>query len=309
MPPPAAETHATRTGRARGIERRARDLAAALPPLMVAAERVAQTVAQGVHGRRRVGRGDSFWQFRPYAPGDSAHRVDWRQSAKRDRLFIREREWEAAESVWLWRDASPSMAYGTVAGQDTKRGRADLLVLALAWLLARAGERIAPLDGAARPLTGRLAVSRLAETLAGQARSGAPAPSLPAAVPLPRHARVVLIGDFLGPLDETDACIAGFAERGIDGHLLQVLDPAEESLPFAGRARYEGLEGEGDLVVGRTESLRDAYVARLAAHRAGLQSIARAAGWTFALHHTDQAPQTALLALYGAIGQIPEPLA
>ena len=91
--------------------RRAESLGARLPPLLVAAERVAATVAQGVHGRRRVGQGDSFWQFRPYAAGDSAARVDWRQTAKSERTYIRENEWEAAQSVWLWPDRSASMAW------------------------------------------------------------------------------------------------------------------------------------------------------------------------------------------------------
>ena len=49
--------------------RRAEALGARLPPLLVAAERVAATVAQGVHGRRRVGQGDSFWQFRRFVAG------------------------------------------------------------------------------------------------------------------------------------------------------------------------------------------------------------------------------------------------
>src|SRR3546814_10094315 len=46
------------------------------PPLLVAAERVAATVEQGVHGRRRVGPGDAFWQFRRYSPGDAISRID-----------------------------------------------------------------------------------------------------------------------------------------------------------------------------------------------------------------------------------------
>ena len=74
---------------------RAEAAAARLPPLVVAAERVAATVMQGVHGRRRSGQGDAFWQFRPYLPGDDAARVDWRQSAKSDRLYLRETEWES----------------------------------------------------------------------------------------------------------------------------------------------------------------------------------------------------------------------
>src|SRR5271167_1724508 len=108
---------------------RAEQAAAVLPPLLVAAERVAVTVAQGVHGRRRVGQGETFWQFRQYEPGDAATRIDWRESAKSQRLYVRETEWEAAQSVWLWRDASASMDYSsaeylTGAEWPTKRHRA-----------------------------------------------------------------------------------------------------------------------------------------------------------------------------------------
>src|SRR5207248_1460060 len=116
---------------------RAEQAAAGLPPLLVAAERVAVTVAQGVHGRRRVGQGETFWQFRQYEPGDAAARIDWRESAKSQRLYVRETEWEAAQSVWLWRDASSSMDY-TSAGYITgaawpkKRERAELILVALA---------------------------------------------------------------------------------------------------------------------------------------------------------------------------------
>ena len=112
----------------------AEQLAAPLPPLLVAAERVAATVAQGVHGRRRVGSGETFWQFRRYQSGDPAAAIDWRQSAKSQRLFVRETEWEAAQSVWLWRDASPSMRYRSRAARAEKIERASLLALALAVL-------------------------------------------------------------------------------------------------------------------------------------------------------------------------------
>ena len=137
------------------LQDRAEQTAAALPPLLVAAERVAATVAQGVHGRRRVGQGETFWQFRQYEPGDAATRIDWRESAKSQRLYVRETEWEAAQSVWLWRDASSSMDYssaGYIAGGDwpTKRDRAELILVALASLLVRGGERLALLGSATR---------------------------------------------------------------------------------------------------------------------------------------------------------------
>ncbi len=297
-----ADVRATR--REAGLRRRAEQLAAPLPPLLVAAERVAATVAQGVHGRRRVGVGETFWQFRQYQHGDESTAIDWRQSARSQRVFVRENEWEAAQSVWLWRDASPSMAYASRLAPCTKIERATLVVLALAALLARGGERFALLGedrraSASRPALDRLALRLLAPLAAG--RDGKETPSLPEVPELPRFARVVLVGDFLLPLAAAETLVRSFAGRGIHGHLLQVIDPAEEDLPYAGRARFLGLEGEGTVTVGRVESLRPAYEARFRAHQEGLAAIARAAGWSFASHRTDRPPQAALLGLYNAL--------
>jgi len=91
------------------LEEAAQDLAAKLPALLVEARRVASTVAQGTHGRRRPGPGETFWQYRSFEQGDSATLVDWRRSAGSSHLFVREREWEAAHTVWIWLDLSPSM--------------------------------------------------------------------------------------------------------------------------------------------------------------------------------------------------------
>ncbi len=278
-------------------QHRAEHVAAAFPPLLVAAERVASAVAQGVHGRRRVGQGETFWQFRGYAPGDAASRIDWRASAKSTRLYVRETEWEAAQSAWLWRDASPSMNYFSAPNLPTKRERAEILLLALGALLLRGGERVGLLGSDVPPGNGRAVLTRLALGLA------TPSASLPAFAPLPRHGQLVLLGDFLSPLAEIEALVSRFVQRGLSGHLLQILDPAEESLPFTGRVRFEGLEGEKPLLLSRAEGVRDAYIAKLAAHRDGLASIARAGRWSFAIHRTDQPPQQALLGLYNTLGE------
>lgn len=290
--------------RSEAVDKRAQALAATLPPLMVAAERVAATVAQGVHGRRRVGQGETFWQFRPYQPGDSIQHIDWRQTAKSRPVYVRELEWEAAESVWLWRDGSASMAYHSANNVPPKIERAELILVALAWLLVRGGERIALLGSGRRPTTGRAAVERLTAGL-NRAHPGAES-GLPPFELLPRHGRLVMIGDFLDPIEDYQQIVGRFAARGVTGHMLQVMDLAEESLPFRGRNLFEGVEGDGTLLVNRTEALREAYVARLARQRAGLAAIARAAGWSFAVHRTSEPPQVPLLALYGLIGEIPE---
>ena len=278
----------------------AQHLAALLPPLLVAARHLAATVAQGAHGRRRTGPGETFWQFRRSQPGDSAGAIDWRQSARTDHLFLRETEWAAAQTAWLWRDGSASMDWRSGGALPFKRERAELLLLALAALLLRGGERVALLSGALPPTTGVAALERLAAALerdnSDERMAGSPA--------LPRHGVVVLVGDFLMPLDDSGARIGRLAAAGIRGHLVQVLDPAEESLPYGGRVRFQGLEGEGEMLAGRAEDLRLPYLRRLADHRDGLAALARAAGWSFATHRTDQPPQHALLALSGQLATV-----
>jgi len=285
---------------------RAERLAAQLPPLLVEAERVAATVTQGVHGRRRVGTGESFWQFRAYQPGDPIARIDWRQTAKSQGTYVREQEWEAAQTLWLWRDGGASMDWSSDGARlPTKRHRASVLLLALAALLARAGERVALLDGEAPPSSGRSDLARLAAALEAPPALAPPAPGLPPVRPLPRHAEIVLIGDFLAPLPDLEQSLSALAGRGVRGHLLQVLDPAEATLPYHGRIRFAGLEDEPEeTLVPRVESIREAYLERLEAQQAGLSAMTRAAGWSFAWHSTDRPAQAALLTLYGALGGI-----
>lgn len=279
-----------------GFRQRAEQLVAHLPPLLVEAERVAAIVAQGVHGRRRVGPGETFWQYRRYQQGDAATMIDWRASAKSTRLYVRENEWEAAESVWLWADASASMGFQSRLSQTSKRDRARLLLMALAVLLVRGDENIALLNVDRRPRTGSAALTRFATRLI---RDGEEEPvSLPRLDILPRHAQLVLIGDFLEPLESLDAMVKHFAGLGITGHMVQVLDPAEETLPYAGRVLFDGLEREGTMLASRAEALRNDYIRRLAAHRDHLSILTRRAGWSFTVHHTDKPPQTALLPLY-----------
>ncbi|WP_235924487.1 DUF58 domain-containing protein [Roseomonas harenae] len=272
---------------------RAEAAAASLPPLVVAAERVAATVMQGVHGRRRSGQGDAFWQFRPYLPGDDAARVDWRQSAKSDRLYLRETEWESAQTVALWRDSAPGMDWSGAASRPTKRARADLLLLALSSLLLRGGERVRLLGGG-RGLSGRGALPELAMRLEGQ--SGPPRDET-----LPRYVRAVLFGDFLAPLPELRATLAPLAAAGVRGTLVELLDPAEETLPYGGRVRFEPLDGTDAALVPRVEGIRGLYEERLAAHRDGLSALAGSLGFRLLSHRTDHPPEAALMALWQAL--------
>jgi len=280
-------------------------IAGRLPPLLIAAERIAATVTQGVHGRRRVGSGDVFWQHRPYYPGDELKRLDWRQSAKSDKIYLRQMEWSAAQTVYLWCDLSPSMDYASKKDLPTKAERSLVLLLALSNVLARAGERVALLGDPEPPISGRAVAERLADRLQHRTQvaqshvdDDKSERSLPPPVLLPAHAHAVMISDFLQPIEEFRSLIEKFAARDVRGHLLQVLDPAEVAMPFLGRVRFRGLEREGEILMSRVETVREAYLGKLAEHQDQLRTLARHAGWSFSTHQTDAPGAPALLALY-----------
>ncbi|EKV26607.1 Putative membrane protein [Caenispirillum salinarum AK4] len=282
------------------LQSRAEAAAGVLPPLMVRAERVAATVAPGIHGRRRAGPGDQFWQYRRYQPGDAVSVIDWRQSARGDPLYVREREWSAAQTVLMWCDRSASMDFRSADTLPTKRERAELLAMALAALLNRGGERIGLLaPGAPPPGLGRKALSGMADALERAPHGGhADWPRLIAGAPIGRHGSVVLFGDFLDVPERMEETLRALASQGLRGHLVQVVDPAEESLPFKGRIRFAGPEDEGDLLIARTEDVREAYIRRFQAQREAVSHLCRSLTWSFAVHHTDQPPQVPLLALH-----------
>jgi len=296
MANPAAEPRqdAARGAGVLGLEREALGLADRLPNILIEAKRIAQTVAHGIHGRRRAGPGETFWQFRQFQSSDTARQIDWRRSASSDHLYVREREWEAAHTLWLWPDLSPSMDFRSHLTGTTKRERAIVLMLAAAELLVRGGERVAYL-GLTQPTASRKATTRIAEAMVANE------PSLTATQPPKTHLRrfsgVLLFSDFLDPIAKTREHIEMLAADGASGHLVQILDPAEESLPYEGRTEFLSPIGDDRWVIDRAQSLRTRYRQRFEAHRAELAAIAKRLGWSFLVHHTDRPASEPLLTL------------
>jgi uncharacterized protein (DUF58 family) len=274
----------------------AKGIAAGMPDLLIEAHRVSATVLAGWHGRRTAGRGETFWQFRPFVAGESAAAIDWRRSARDDHLYVREKEWEAAHTVWLWADLSASMDFRSRLAPVGKRERALVLLLALAESLASAGERIG-LIGVTNPILARNAPERLATFLP----EAAARPALPDTRPLKRFSDLVLIGDFLDPINELEAVLDAVLRAGVRAHLVQVLDPIEETFPYAGRTEFLDPETGVRHVVSRAEQYRQDYQARLAALRDRLSTLCRRIDWTFLLHRTDRPATEPLLALYARL--------
>lgn len=278
------------------LEREAHGIADRLPELVLEASCIAATVVHGIHGRRRPGPGETFWQFRQFQTNDAAQLIDWRRSAGSDHLYVREREWEAAHTVWLWPDFSPSMNFKSRLAAVTKRDRALVIALAAAELLVRGGERVALL-GLTQPSASRKATTRMAEAIATHADASAQAASQPPKARLGRFSSTLLVSDFLDPPTVTREHVEALAGNGVAGHMVQVLDPAEETLPYEGRTEFMGMEGEERWLADRAESLRPQYRAKLAAHRAELAAIAARFGWSLLVHHTDRPASELLLTL------------
>jgi uncharacterized protein (DUF58 family) len=276
-------------------ETEAHGLAARMPALLIEAQRVAHTVTHGTHGRRRAGPGETFWQFRHFDQNDSPAGIDWRRSASSDHLFVREREWEAAHTAWLWVDLSLSMRFRSALSKTSKESRAVVLSLALTELLTRAGERVGVLGG--RPFAGRNAGRKVAELLMRESGDA----SLPPAARLRRFSECLLFSDFLEPVDATAERLQAIAAQGVRGHLVQVLDPAEETLPYAGRTEFAASEGRDRMIAGRAETLRERYQERLKRHRTDLAEMAQRLGWSFAVHHTDRPAEEVVLALHNRL--------
>ena len=275
---------------------RADSAARVLPPLLVDAERIAATVILGDHGRKRAGPGESFWQYRPYSFGDSTQRIDWHKSARSDRVYIRENEWEAANTLWLWSSSAASMDFRSPRSSLSKRQRAQLLTLAAGVLAVRAHERIGAIGAPYAPDHSRGALLRIANWLIESAGN-----ALPAFSRMPRHASALLVSDFFDTPEDIARAITPMASAGIHGHLVQVVDVAEETLPYAGRIEFQEMAGPLKFLSSKTELLRGAYAERLGAHRGALRDLCRRIGWTFTIHRTDEPPTRLLMMLHALI--------
>lgn len=275
---------------------RARTRAALVPDLLIEARRVVNTVIAGWHGRRKRGIGENFWQFRPYVEGEARARIDWRRSARDDHTYVRDREWEAAHTVWLWADSSPSMLFQSRSATVSKESRALVLVLALAELLSRSGERIA-WPGLTDPFTARNGAERLAVQLAHAAKL----PARPDLSMIRRFSDIVIAGDFLDPVEETFAWLDVLSRHGVRAHLIEIADPAEETFPYAGRTEFTDPETGEKLIAGRAETFSAEYRNVYQARRAELAGWCRRIGWSYTVNHTDRLASEALVKVHFAM--------
>jgi uncharacterized protein (DUF58 family) len=275
-----------------------RTLAATLPRLILEARRVAATVIHGLHGRRRAGPGENFWQYRRFVSGEASARVDWRRSARDDHLYVREQEWEAAHTVWIWPDRSASMVFASSLVDATKLDRALVIALALAEVLVDGGERVG-VPGLLRPSASRNIVEKIAQAIVHDVGERTSLPPTFAPSPL---AEVVVLSDLWSPIAEVLATLGQLSATGAHGHVVQIVDPAEETFPYSGRIEFVEPEGAGAITAGRAETWRTDYEARIERHRAEIRAETDRLGWSFVIHRTDRTASELLLKLHTQLG-------
>ena len=276
---------------------KSRKLAARIPRLMLDARRVAATIIHGVHGRRRAGPGENFWQYRRFVSGEPSGNVDWRRSARDDHLYVREQEWEASHTVWLWPDRSPSMAFASKQARDSKLERGLIVTFALAELLVAGGERVG-IPGLMNPTASRSVIDKMAQVMLhdDSARLSLPPSFVPSAL-----AEIVVLSDFWSPMAEIRPMLAGLSASGAHGTLIQIVDPAEETFPYAGRIEFVEPEGGGIITAGRAERWAEDYVARVALHRDQIRAETNKLDWLFSTHTTSRSAAELLLFLHSGM--------
>ena len=271
-----------------------------LPSLMMQAEKVANGILHGDHALRKSGMGEKFWQFREYLPGDRPQDIDWRQSAKTDQIFIRQKEWQIAQKTFFWCSSGDGMAYSSAKTLPQKLNTARVITLALAILMARANEQVGLFGD---PKTGRsdLQLQRIAQSLIAEPLKPE---SLPAAdfFPLPQNSSLILCGDFLEPLSHIEENFDFLSASGQNSLVIQVLDPQELELNFQGRVTFQGLTRVERETVNNVGSIQEAYRKRMHDHMKALYALCAERNWSYILHRTDQSVSDTVLGIWLLIG-------
>lgn len=263
-----------------------------MPYLLLQARHIVNTLITGKHGRQKRGVGENFWQFSPYTEGESLTRIDWRRSARDENTYLREHEWEMAQTVWIWPDQSPSMHYCSRFSKISKGNHAIILTLALATLLAQNGERIA-IPHLMAPSTASNITERIALALTNYQTED----SFPDLSAITRFSEVIIISDFLDYPEKIIPHLTALAAKQVTAYLIEVVDPAEEHFPYTGCTEFFDPETQEKLVLGKAENLRKQYHKLYQDRRQTLKDFCSQQGWIYHVSVTDQSLTEIILQL------------
>lgn len=277
------------------------DLWAKIAHLRLSARSLADSVLAGVHPSRRIGTSVDFAEHREYRPGDDPRMLDPRVFARTDRWVVRRFEHESEVRATVVLDSSGSMQFRGSPERPTKVDHARRILLGLAYLMLRQGDRVSGLDvvrrasGLVPSAAGLTQLERLRESLS-TAAPGSRAAMGDALMELgsasSRRALVAIASDAI----DADDGLAAIGSLRAAGHVVvffHVLDPFELDLPIDGVHEFVGLEGEGRIVADPA-LVRDAYRREIDAFLENVRARCADAGALYLLARTDEGPERVL---------------
>lgn len=258
--------------------------AAQIPDIKQLAVQSAYHMLHGANPQRKAGAGEAFWQFREYEPGDAPRDIDWRQSGKTERVFIRQSEQHTAQTCLFWSKRNADMDFQSPAAPYSKAVAASVLSLALALLHSRGGEMVG-FAGKGRPGHSEKTLQSFEHMLLETDEA-----ALPASMNIPKNAAFYAVSDFLEPAEQIAETFSPLSGRTKNAWLVQVLDPAEIELPYSGRVLFENMRGSHDkLLVNNAVDIRAEYKQRIQEHMLAIRALCAKWGWRYAMHPTDRA--------------------
>lgn len=255
--------------------------------LELRARHVVEGFATGLNRSPYHGFSVEFTEYRQYVEGDDPRYLDWRLVARSDRYYVKRFEDETNLRCLILLDASRSMDFGSVG--HTKFDFARTLAATFGRFLIsqrdavglarfsgdvdeylppryRAGHWRRLLVMLDHPCTGR--ATDLAQPLERVAER------------LSKRGMMVVISDFLAPLDRIETSLGCLTARGQEVLVFQVLDPAELHFDFDQPELFEDLETGKQLYVDPAMLRRD-YLSKMAEHLAAVETICGRLGVTY----------------------------
>jgi uncharacterized protein (DUF58 family) len=263
----------------------------------------------GTYASPRRGTSLEFADYRRYSPGDDLRYLDWGVYARTDRLYLKLFREEVDLFVYLFVDASASMAFPSAREKFTP---ACHVALALAYVVLANHDHVklhllqetAP---AASPFyQGRYKITDLVRLAAAASAAGKMDMGALLAEHLKRLRRpgkAILLSDFLMPAPEYQRGLNVLRGFNLDISIIQVLSRVElePSLPRGGLTVVDSESGEEKRLLW-SDRVKQAYQKNLERHNREIRSFCHQAGIQYSLFVTDQDLADYVLKALPAVG-------
>lgn len=251
----------------------AHQLANTVDDVMVYASQISQSILHGPYGRKKAGIGEKFWSFKNFQDGDNPRSIDWRQSAKSDDLYIREKEWDVIQKIRFDYYPHDRLSFKDKKQNITKHECSLILMAALSLLLTNQGCLVSTNDPAISFGRSPHHIAQIVDHyMSNQTDNNSTI--------LQKNIIPVLIDDFMMPIEQIAERYQSYRFSGT-GVMVQILYSEDNSFDFEGRIVFEDFNGHNDQEISKAETIKSAYKKRFDAHQRSLTAFAKQNGLSF----------------------------